>query len=87
MKCYGSTSVSKTEGLGSTPRQGAIFEVRGIVGGPVLLAAMGDVTGEPSLRVSGGMRARCSSGLENRATARLMVRFLVPPPSLRGSVD
>ena len=26
------------------------------------------------------MRARCSSGLENRATARLMVRFLVPPP-------
>jgi len=32
------------------------------------------------------MRARCSSGLENRATARLMVRFLVPPPNLRGSI-
>ena len=35
----------------------------------------------------GGMRARCSNGLENRATARLMVRFLVPPPLIRSYYD
>ena len=30
----------------------------------------------------GDMRARCSKSLENSATERLMVRFLVSPPFL-----
>ena len=41
----GNISVSKTDVPGSWPGPYANFEVRGIVGGPVLLAVMGDVTG------------------------------------------
>ena len=57
----GNISVSKTDVPGSWPGPYANFEVRGIVGGPVLLAVMGDVTGEPSLIVNTRCELKSSS--------------------------